>query len=167
MAPDIGRGHLQLAIYQTGLMYAILKESRAIADSCRADRAMMADIHTRLEETFALTAEQRVCLQFFFLFTIMTAIISRQTFVLLLESCSSIPTVCVIPNCMLMLRYYLYLWTTNANRLTEIHIYRSRSVRSRRSSASSIYLVIWLVNVLSQPVYGVLVQVCEMHTESR
>ena len=41
-------------------MYAILKENRAIADLCRADRAMMADIHTRLEETFALTAEHKV-----------------------------------------------------------------------------------------------------------
>ena len=103
MAPDIGRGHLQLSIYQTGLMYAILKESRAIADSCRADRAMMADIHTRLEETFVLTAEQRVCLQVAFLL-LMTTTFSRQTFVLLPVSCSSTPTVCVIANCTSTLR---------------------------------------------------------------
>ena len=69
MAPDIRRGHLQLSIYQTGLMYAILKESHAIADSCHADRAMMADIHTRLEETFALTAEHKVCPHFCVYFT--------------------------------------------------------------------------------------------------
>jgi hypothetical protein len=64
IAPDIRRGQLQLSIYQTGLMYAILKECRAIADSCHADRVMMAEIHTRLEETFMLTPEQKVCIQF-------------------------------------------------------------------------------------------------------
>lgn len=60
MAADIWRGHMQLSIYQTGLIYAILKESHAIADLCRADWVMMADIHTCLEETFALTAEHKV-----------------------------------------------------------------------------------------------------------
>lgn len=60
MAPDITKGHLQLSIYQTGLMYAILKECRAISESCRADRAIMSDIHTRLEDSFALTHEQKV-----------------------------------------------------------------------------------------------------------
>lgn len=61
MATDITKGHMQLSVYQVGLMYAILKECRAIAESCRADRVMMSDIHTRLEESFALTSEQRVC----------------------------------------------------------------------------------------------------------
>lgn len=60
MAPDVTKGHMQLSIYQTGLMYAILKECRTILESCRADRALMADIHTRLEESFALTQEQKV-----------------------------------------------------------------------------------------------------------
>ena len=35
--PELQRGQLQLSIYQTGLMYAILKESHVIADSCQAD----------------------------------------------------------------------------------------------------------------------------------
>lgn len=74
MAPELQRGQLQLSVYQTGLMYAILKESRAIADSCRADRAMMADIHTRLEETFALTQEQKVCHSFNSIFTYITVV---------------------------------------------------------------------------------------------
>lgn len=42
-APELQRGHLQLAVYQTGLMYAILKESHTITDLCCADRAIMAD----------------------------------------------------------------------------------------------------------------------------
>lgn len=60
MAPDLTKGHLQLSIYQTGLMYAILKECRTIMETCRADRAIMADIHSRLEDSFALTHEQKV-----------------------------------------------------------------------------------------------------------
>jgi hypothetical protein len=53
---------MQLSIYQTGLLYAILKECRAVSETCKADRALMADIHARLEESFALTQEQRVTL---------------------------------------------------------------------------------------------------------
>jgi hypothetical protein len=64
MVPDVQRGQLQFYVYQTGLLYAILKECRTIAESCRADRAMMADIHNRLEESFALTQEQKVCIRF-------------------------------------------------------------------------------------------------------
>lgn len=60
MAPDLTKGHLQLSIYQTGLMYAILKECRAILETCHADRAIMSDIHARLEDSFALTHEQKV-----------------------------------------------------------------------------------------------------------
>ena len=60
MAPDVTKGHMQLSIYQIGLLYAILKECRAISESCQADRALMADIHSCLEESFALTQEQRV-----------------------------------------------------------------------------------------------------------
>ena len=55
------KGHMQLSIYQTGLMYVILKECRAISEACCADRALMSDIHTYLEELFALTQEQKVC----------------------------------------------------------------------------------------------------------
>ena len=41
-------------------MYAILKECRTIAETCRADRAIMSDIHSRLEDSFTLTHEQKV-----------------------------------------------------------------------------------------------------------
>jgi hypothetical protein len=51
---------MQLSVYQTGLLYAILKECRAISESCQADRMIMSDIHTRLEDSFALTQEQKV-----------------------------------------------------------------------------------------------------------
>lgn len=61
MAPDLTKGQMQMSIYQTGLMYAILKECRAISESCRADRAIMSDIHTRLEDSFVLSQEQKVC----------------------------------------------------------------------------------------------------------
>jgi hypothetical protein len=74
MAPDVTKGHMQLSIYQTGLMYAILKECRTISESCRADRAIMSDIHTRLEESFVLTQEQKVCLHFYF-FTYMPTVL--------------------------------------------------------------------------------------------
>ncbi|KAH9009159.1 hypothetical protein EDB84DRAFT_1571438 [Lactarius hengduanensis] len=60
IAPGMAKGHVQLAVYQTGLMYAILKECRAISEACRSDRAIMSDVHTRLEETFAFTPEQKV-----------------------------------------------------------------------------------------------------------
>lgn len=66
MAPDVTKGHMQLTIYQTGLMYAILKECRSISESCRADRVLMSDIHSRLEGTFELTQEQKVSLYFYF-----------------------------------------------------------------------------------------------------
>jgi hypothetical protein len=103
MAPELQQGHLQLSVYQTGLMYAILKESCAIADSCLADRALMADIHSCLEETFALTQEQKVCshLSYFYLHNNDSG---RPIFVWSLGSCSLIPTVCITPNCMLTLR---------------------------------------------------------------
>ena len=61
MAPDVTKGHMQLAIYQTGLMYAILKECRSISESCHTDRAIMAEVHARLEDSFTLTQEQKVC----------------------------------------------------------------------------------------------------------
>ncbi|KAH8983088.1 hypothetical protein EDB86DRAFT_2834093 [Lactarius hatsudake] len=60
IAPGMAKGHMQLAVYQTGLMYAILKECRAISKACRSDRAIMSDVHTRLEETFTFTPEQKV-----------------------------------------------------------------------------------------------------------
>jgi hypothetical protein len=60
MAPDVKKGQMQLSIYQTGLMYAILKECRAISESSRADREVMADIHARLDHAFVLTQEQKV-----------------------------------------------------------------------------------------------------------
>jgi hypothetical protein len=62
MAPDLTKGHMQLSIYHTGLLYAILKECRTVSETFKADRALMADIHARLEESFALTQEQRVTL---------------------------------------------------------------------------------------------------------
>ncbi len=74
MAPDITKGHMQLSIYQTGLMYAILKECRAISESCHADRAIMSDIHTRLEESFALMQEQKVYLYFYFFIYMLTVL---------------------------------------------------------------------------------------------
>jgi hypothetical protein len=66
MAPDMTKGHMQLAIYQTGLMYAILKECRALSESREAERAIMSDIRIRLEESFTLTTEQKVFILFYF-----------------------------------------------------------------------------------------------------
>ena len=66
MAPDMTKGHMQLAIYQTGLMYAILKECRALSESCKAEQAIMSDIRIRLEESFTLTTEQKVFILFYF-----------------------------------------------------------------------------------------------------
>ncbi|KAH8979353.1 hypothetical protein EDB92DRAFT_1821066 [Lactarius akahatsu] len=60
IAPDMAKGHMQLTVYQTGLMYAILKECRAISKACHSDRTIMSDVHTRLEETFMFTPEQKV-----------------------------------------------------------------------------------------------------------
>ncbi|KAH9083756.1 hypothetical protein EDB83DRAFT_2309676 [Lactarius deliciosus] len=60
IVPGMAKGHMQLAVYQTGLMYAILKECRAISEACRSDCAIMSDVHTHLEETFAFTPEQKV-----------------------------------------------------------------------------------------------------------
>ncbi|KAH9167787.1 hypothetical protein EDB89DRAFT_2074537 [Lactarius sanguifluus] len=60
IAPGMAKGHMQLSVYQTGLMYAILKECRAISEACRSDRAIMSDVHARLEETFTFTPEQKV-----------------------------------------------------------------------------------------------------------
>ena len=72
MAPDLTKGHMQLSVYQVGLMYAILKECRTIADSCRADRVLMSDIHTRLEESFTVSSEQRVWFHFYFVTYLLT-----------------------------------------------------------------------------------------------
>ena len=74
IAPEMTRGHMQLSVYEVGLLYAILKECCAFADSCRADRALMSDIHTRLEESYALTNEQKVCLNFYFFTYMLTGL---------------------------------------------------------------------------------------------
>ncbi|KAI9428350.1 hypothetical protein H4582DRAFT_2092518 [Lactarius indigo] len=60
IAVGMPRGHMQLHIYQTALLFTILKECRSLADTCRTDRAMMADLHIRLEGTFNLSQEQRM-----------------------------------------------------------------------------------------------------------
>ena len=80
------RGDLQLQIYQTALLFAVLKECRALADSIRTDRAMMADLHIRLEETFNLTQEQRV--HFLLSFHTDSQLPRRQTSAWSLGSCS-------------------------------------------------------------------------------
>ncbi|KAI9436625.1 hypothetical protein H4582DRAFT_2078250 [Lactarius indigo] len=59
IAAGMSRGHMQLYIYQTALLFAVLKECRALANTSRNDRAMMADLHIRLEGTFTLSPEQR------------------------------------------------------------------------------------------------------------
>ena len=68
MAPDVLKGHLQLAIFQIGLLYALLKESRGSLESELANRAILSEIRTRLEETFSLTQEQKVLFNLYFLF---------------------------------------------------------------------------------------------------
>lgn len=52
-------------------MYAILKECRAISQTCHKDHALMSDIYIRLEDTFELTQEQKVPFpQFYFLMSL-------------------------------------------------------------------------------------------------
>jgi len=68
MASDITKGHMQLTIYQTGLMYAILKECRVISESRQADQALMSDIHIQFEASFEIIAEQKVLFYYLFLY---------------------------------------------------------------------------------------------------
>lgn len=122
-------------------MYAILKENRAIADLCRADRAMMADIHTRLEETFALTAEHKVRLDFYVHFKATDYYVSKLNIRLVAGELVLDPnrvryttlSVDVEVSILLLVRY------PHTDKLMEAAI-RSRSVRGKRSSALSIYL---------------------------
>ncbi|KAH9035351.1 hypothetical protein EDB85DRAFT_2143788 [Lactarius pseudohatsudake] len=64
IAVGMSHGNMQLHIYQTALLFAILKECCALADTCRTDHAMMADLHIRLEGMFSLSQEQKtnICL---------------------------------------------------------------------------------------------------------
>lgn len=122
-------------------MYAILKENRAIADLCRADRAMMADIHTRLEETFTLTEEHKVRLDFYVHFKATDYYVSKLNIRLVAGELVLDPnrvryttlSVDVEVSILLLVRY------PHTDKLMEAAI-RSRSVRGKRSSALSIYL---------------------------
>lgn len=59
---------MQITVYQIGVMYAILKECRLLAETRQSDRAIMSDVYLRLEESFSLTQEQKVYLIFISLF---------------------------------------------------------------------------------------------------
>lgn len=58
------RAQMQSDLIQIALLYAILKECRALAEAHRTNRALMSEIQVRLEETFTVSHEQRVSFWF-------------------------------------------------------------------------------------------------------
>jgi hypothetical protein len=74
---------MQLAIYQIGLMYAILKECRALSEFRQADRAIMSDVCIRLDQSFALSSEQKVWFNLYFIIHVLTILLYEMNIRLL------------------------------------------------------------------------------------
>ena len=83
---------MQSHLIQIALLYAVLKECRALTEANRTNRALMTEIQVRLEETFAISQEQKV--SFFLVHN--SAHVDRLThstiYASLSETCYSIPT---------------------------------------------------------------------------
>ncbi|KAF8259780.1 hypothetical protein EI94DRAFT_1812783 [Lactarius quietus] len=60
LARGMPRSFMQSNLIQVSLLYSILKESRNLIELCRANCSLMAEVQSRLNDTFTITSEQRL-----------------------------------------------------------------------------------------------------------
>lgn len=61
MGKDLSKSDLATRTYSLGILFQIMRDLRSHAESLQHFEVMLMDVSARLEDTFSLTLEQRVC----------------------------------------------------------------------------------------------------------